>query len=176
MEKALFLDRDGVINKVLLKNGEPFSPRTFEEFEVLPKVKESLNQLKKRGFINIVVTNQPDIPRGLIRIEELNKIHAFIKENLPVDDIMVCPHDNADNCQCRKPKLGMLFEAESKWNIDLRESFLIGDTWKDITAGKSAGCRTILIDMPYNQEVASDYRVRNLKEAIKIINILGGKR
>lgn len=169
MRRAIFLDRDGVINKVLLNNGKPFSPRSFEDFELFPEVGSILNFLKKMGFINIIVTNQPDIARGLMKMKELNKMHALIQERLPIDDIMVCPHDDADNCDCRKPKYGMLLEAADKWNIDLKKSYLVGDAWKDMEAGKQAGCRTIIIDMPYNKEVAADFRVKDVCEVMRII-------
>lgn len=169
MKRVIFLDRDGVLDKVLLNNGKPFSPRRFEEFELLPAVENALNSFKNMGFLNIIVTNQPDIARRLIRIEELNKMHALIRERLPVDDILTCPHDDVDNCQCRKPKPGMLLEAAKRWSINLNESFLIGDTWKDIEAGRAAGCKTILIDMPYNKDVQADFRVENLLSVVKLI-------
>jgi D-glycero-D-manno-heptose 1,7-bisphosphate phosphatase len=168
-KKAIFMDRDGVINKVLLNNGHPFSPRKLDEFELLPNVKEVLNSFKEMGFINIIVTNQPDIARGLMKIEELNSMHTLIKKRLPIDDIYVCTHDDSDNCSCRKPKPGMLLDAAKKWGIDLNRSFLIGDTWKDMEAGKAAGCKTILIDAPYNKSVSCDYRVRDLKGAETIV-------
>lgn len=167
--RAIFLDRDGVINKVLLNEGKPFSPRRFDEFELIPEVQEILHSFKESGFIIIVVTNQPDIARGLMKMEELIRMHELIKEKFPVDDIMICSHDDTDNCYCRKPKPGMLLDAAKKWNIDLAKSFLIGDTWKDMEAGQSAGCKTFLIDTPYNQDVKSDYRVKKLYEAWKII-------
>jgi len=170
IRRAVFLDRDGVINKVLLNDGKPFSPRRIEDFELLPWVEYALNSFKNMGFLNIVITNQPDIARGFARIEELNKIHEMIREKLPIDDILTCPHDDADNCQCRKPKPGMLFEAAKRWSINLKASFLIGDTWKDIEAGKLAGCKTILIDMPYNKYVLADFRVESLSSVVKIIN------
>lgn len=169
MRPAIFLDRDGVINKVLLNNGNPFSPRRLEDFELLPEVGSILNSFKKMGFVNIIVTNQPDIARGLMKMKELNKMHALIRERLPIDDIMVCPHDDADNCGCRKPKYGLLLEAANKWNIDLKKSYLVGDAWKDIEAGKQAGCKTVIIDMPYNQEAAADFRVKDISEVMSII-------
>lgn len=167
--KAIFLDRDGVINKVILKDNKPFSPRRINEFKLLPEIVNFLNTLKKTGFINIVVTNQPDIARNLMDMKELNKMHEIIRTNLPVDDILVCPHDDFHNCNCRKPKAGMIIEASEKWNIDLKKSFMVGDSWKDVKAGKSVGCRTILVDASYNQEVECDYRVDNLAEAVNII-------
>lgn len=169
MKRAIFLDRDGVINKVTLKEGKPFSPRRFEKFELFDGIREVLEKSKREGFLNIIITNQPDITRGLIKWETLEKMHKFIKENLPIDDIFVCPHDDIDNCQCRKPRPGMLLEAAKKWDIDLKDSFLIGDQWKDIETGKKAGCITILIDYLYNKEVESDFRVNNLHSAIEII-------
>lgn len=171
MKQAIFLDRDGVINKVLLNNGKPFSPRKFEEFEMLPGVENALDSFKNMGFMNIIVTNQPDIALGLMEIQELNKMLALMRETLPVDDIMVCPHADSDYCLCRKPKEGMLIEASEKWGIDLKSAFMVGDTWKDMAAGKNAGCKTILIDMPYNQAVESDYRVKDLREAVEIIKL-----
>ncbi len=170
LKKAIFLDRDGVINKVILSDGKPFSPRKFNEFEFLPQVEKALSYLRKLGFINIIVTNQPDIARGLVEMKELNKMHTLIREKLPVDDLMVCPHDDKDNCTCRKPKPGMLIEASEKWGIELKKSYLIGDSWKDMEAGKSVSCKTILIDMPYNHEAKSEYRVKNWDEVVETID------
>lgn len=169
MKKAIFLDRDGVINRVILNGGEPFSPRRFREFEFLDGIKEVLEKFKEVGFINIIITNQPDIARGLIEWEISEKMHKVIRENLPIDDIFVCPHDDIDQCPCRKPKPGMLLEAAKKWDIDLKSSFLIGDQWKDIGAGKNAGCATILISYPYNKKVNPDFRVNNLHSAAEVI-------
>jgi D-glycero-D-manno-heptose 1,7-bisphosphate phosphatase len=169
MRKAIFLDRDGVINKAILKDGKPFSPRRFEEFKLFNGIREVLEKFRKKEFLNIIVTNQPDIARGLIKTETLEKMHKFIEENLPIDDIFVCPHDDIDNCHCRKPKPGMLLEAAEKWHINLKESFIIGDSWKDIEAGKAAGCATVLLDNLYNKEVEADFRVGDIDLAMKII-------
>jgi len=169
MKKAIFLDRDGVINKAILKEGKPFSPRRFEEFKLFDGIREVLEKFKKKDFLNIIVTNQPDIARGLIERETLEKMHKFIKENLPIDDIFVCPHDDIANCHCRKPKPGMLLEAAKKWDINLNESFIIGDSWKDIEAGKAVGCATILLDNLYNKEAEPDFRARDIDLAMKII-------
>jgi len=169
MRKAIFLDRDGVINKAILKDGKPFSPRRFEEFKLLNGIREVLEKFRKKKFLNIIVTNQPDIARGLIKMETLEKMHKFIEENLPIDDIFVCPHDDIDNCHCRKPKPGMLLRAAKKWHINLKESFIIGDNWKDIEAGKAAGCATVLLDNLYNKEVEADFRAGDIDLAMKII-------
>jgi len=169
LNKAIFLDRDGVINKVFLSNGKPFSPRRFSEFELFPEVENALSSFKEVGFLNIVITNQPDIARGFLKWKELEKMHFLVRERLPIDDILICPHSDEDNCLCRKPKPWMLLVAAKKWNISLKEFFFIGDTWKDTMAGKKAGCKTILIDAPYNQGVDCNYRVKDLSKAVEII-------
>ncbi len=175
MRKAIFFDRDGVINKVILKDGKPFSPRKFEEFKLLDGIREVLERFKAEGFLNIVITNQPDVARGMMDWETVEKIHKFIEENLPIDDIFVCPHDDIDNCHCRKPKPGMLLEAAKKWHINLKESFMIGDSWKDIEAGRAAGCATILLNNLYNKKVEADFRVRDIDLAMKI-TVNGGTK
>jgi D-sedoheptulose 7-phosphate isomerase len=171
MNRAIFLDRDGVINQVVLKNGKPFSPRTMEEFVFCEGIKAFLTESRKAGFLNIVFTNQPDIERGLVDSNVVEKMHDFIKQNLPVDNVLMCPHDDADNCLCRKPKPGMLTDAARKWNIDLNASFVIGDQWKDIEAGKKAGCTTILLDCLYNKNVECDYRLSGLRSALNVISL-----
>jgi len=173
MRKAIFFDRDGVISKAILREDKPFSPRRFEEFEFIDGIKDVLERFQAEGFLNIVVTNQPDIARGLIQRKELEKMHNLIREELPVDDIFVCPHDEQDNCGCRKPKPGMVFEATQKWDIDLNASFMVGDTWKDIEAGKTAGCATILLDNSYNKEIEADFRAGDVVSAMKIILMKG---
>lgn len=169
MKKAVFLDRDGIINNIIVRDNNPFSPRSFGEFELIHGIEVPLYSFRGRGFLNIIVTNQPDVSRRLLPIDELNKMHALIIERLPVDDIMICPHDDADNCNCRKPKAGMLVYAAEKWDINIKESYLVGDSWRDIEAGKAVGCKTILLDMPYNQEVRSDHRVIDLMGAMALV-------
>lgn len=175
--KAIFLDRDGVINKVVMRKGIVSSPWKLEEFEILPDVKECLEEFEEMGFLNIVFTSQPDVSRGLLKIEDLEEMHKSIMKMLPVDEVKFCPHDDKDNCNCRKPKPGLLLEAAKKWSIDLKNSFVIGDTWKDIGAGKGAGCKTILIRREYNKDFQKDYdfEVNNLKETVEIIKNLNKK-
>lgn len=169
MRHAIFLDRDGVINKPLIKNGRPFSPRTIDDFEILPGVEKALNLFHDLGYLNIVATNQPDIARCLMSEQILNGMHDLIRQNLVVDDIFVCPHDNSDNCHCRKPKPGMIMDAAAKWDIDITSSYFIGDTRKDIHAGRAAGCLTILLARPYNEEIESDYRANSLFDVVNMI-------
>jgi D-glycero-D-manno-heptose 1,7-bisphosphate phosphatase len=167
--KAAFFDRDGIVNEIVVRDRKPLSPRRFDKFKLLEGISDVLIQLKKEGYLNIIITNQPDIARGLMQWEELDRMHKFIKERLPVDDIFVCPHDDKNNCPCRKPKPGMFFEAAEKWGIDLGASFIIGDSWKDIEAGKAAGCKTIIIDAEYNRKIKTNFRIYDIRSAVGVI-------
>lgn len=169
MNKAVFLDRDGVINKVIVKNGKAFSPRHFEEFELVDNIEGEIKRIKDAGYIIVVVTNQPDIARGKMSISELNKMNEVIHSKMLVDDILICPHDDIDDCLCRKPKIGMILSAVQKYKIDLNASFLVGDSWKDMVAAKNAHCKGIMINACYNEGVDSFERVRNIKEAVNLI-------
>jgi D-glycero-D-manno-heptose 1,7-bisphosphate phosphatase len=166
MNRACFLDRDGVISRIIFREGKPCSPRSLGEFEILKNAKPFLLQSRSRGFLNIVITNQPDISRGLMTTIELESMHHRIRHELAVDDIIVCPHDNSDACDCRKPKPGMLLMAAQKWHIDLSKSFVIGDQWKDMEAGQRAGCTTLLIDYPHNRGAKTGIRVGDLAAAL----------
>jgi D-glycero-D-manno-heptose 1,7-bisphosphate phosphatase len=159
--RAVFLDRDGVLDR------GPHPPETLEELEVLPGVPEALRALKARGFLLIVVTNQPDVSRGTRRREVVEAIHDALMSQLPLDEIRVCYHDDQDHCACRKPKPGMLLQAAARYGIDLAASFMIGDRDKDIQAGQRAGCKTVLIDHAYPEPVTTrpDLRVHTLPEA-----------
>lgn len=166
--KAIFLDRDGVINKAIIINGKPFSPRAVKDFKLNQGIISTLNQLKKRRFLIIVITNQPDIARGLMTDKELVKMHGLMKEVLPIDDIFICPHDDRHRCSCRKPQAGMLYAAARKWSIDFHQSFMVGDTEKDIQAGRVAGCKTVLLTTRYNKSIDSDYRIDNIKSLVEL--------
>lgn len=154
--RAVFVDRDGVINRGFVRDGKPYPPATLEEFEFLPGVKASLEALKAAGFLIIVATNQPDVATGVQRREVVDQMHDQILRLLPVDDVRVCFHVDADGCQCRKPRPGMLLDAAAAWNVSLPESFMVGDRWRDIDAGKAAGCSTVLIDYCYNERQADE--------------------
>ena len=169
MNRAVFLDRDGVINQVILKEGIPCSPKTIKELVLNDGIADFLAQTRKAGFLNIVFTNQPDIARGLMDSKNLQVMNDFLRKNLAIDDIYLCPHDDADNCLCRKPKAGMLIEAARKWDIDLDSSFVIGDQRKDAQAGRDAGCITILLDFPYNKNAECDCRSPDLRSALEFI-------
>jgi D-glycero-D-manno-heptose 1,7-bisphosphate phosphatase len=147
--RAVFLDRDGVINRNVLRGNVTHPPDRVEDFELLPSVVEAAQQLVEAGFVLVVVTNQPDVARGKQKREVVEQMNDIVRSALPVLDVLACYHDNADGCACRKPKPGMLLEAAQRWEIDLARSFLVGDRWSDVLAGQAAGCRTVLIANPF---------------------------
>jgi D-glycero-D-manno-heptose 1,7-bisphosphate phosphatase len=169
--RGVFLDRDGVINANLERNGRPVAPTSFAEFRILPGVEHATRRLKAAGFLLVIVTNQPDVATGLTPRSECDAMHAEIRRHLPIDDIVVCFHTDADNCTCRKPKPGMIFEAAAKHGIDLAGSYLVGDRWRDVRAGQAAGCFSIFIDYGYAQDQPAkpDKVVRSLREATDFI-------
>ncbi len=169
MRRAAFLDRDGVLTRVILRDGLPGSARHPEEVVLLPGVPEAVARLRDLGLLVIVVTNQPDLARGRLTPEALAVIHGRLRAALPLDDLAVCPHDDADGCACRKPRPGMLLEAAARWDIDLAASFLVGDRDKDIEAGRRAGCTTILLPASYSGAVRADYGAADLAEAAEIM-------
>ena len=171
MKRAVFLDRDGVINRAVIRDGKPYPPASLEEFEYLPGVETSIRAIRNAGFLVVVVTNQPDVATGLQRREVVEAMHEKIRAEELCDDLKVCYHTDSDNCNCRKPKPGMLLEAARDWKIDLSRSFMVGDRWRDIAAGRAAGCCTFLIDYGYAEQRAHkpDVVVGSLAEACKQI-------
>jgi D-glycero-D-manno-heptose 1,7-bisphosphate phosphatase len=171
MRRAVFLDRDGVLNQATVREGTPYPPASVEEVELLPKVPEALARLARHDLQLIVVTNQPDVARGTQTRGAVERINQYLAERLPIDAVFTCYHDTADGCECRKPRPGMLVQAARARAIDLRASFLVGDRWSDIVAGQAAGCTTFLLDLPYSQRhrCAPDYAVASLYEATELI-------
>jgi D-glycero-D-manno-heptose 1,7-bisphosphate phosphatase len=171
MHRAVFLDRDGVINRVVLREGRPYPPASVGDFEILPGVPEALAALKAAGFRLIVATNQPDVARGTQRREVVEAIHDLLRRTLPVDDVRVCYHADRDGCGCRKPLPGLLLEAARDWGIDLPSSFMVGDRWRDMEAGRAAGCRTLFVQAHYaeRQPDRPDATVASLREAGDLI-------
>jgi D-glycero-D-manno-heptose 1,7-bisphosphate phosphatase len=165
--KAVFLDRDGVLNEAIVRDGKPFSPMTVAEVIVPPDVPGGLSRLRQSGFRLIMTTNQPNIARGLQSREAVHAINQYLRETLHLHAVEICEHDNADDCDCRKPKPGMLLRAAERDRIALTESFMIGDRWQDIEAGRRAGCQTILIGSGYAEKMQSlpDAVVATLGEA-----------
>jgi D-glycero-D-manno-heptose 1,7-bisphosphate phosphatase len=175
--RAVFLDRDGVINRPLIRDGKPFPPVRVDQFEILPGVTEACEALKGLGFLLVVATNQPDVGRGTLVREEVETVHRWLLQQLPIDRLMVCFHGGAafgDPCDCRKPQPGMLLEAAEALKIDLAKSFMIGDRWRDVDCGFNAGCQTIFIDWGYEEKLNRDpdFRARDLLGAAQLIEQL----
>jgi D-glycero-D-manno-heptose 1,7-bisphosphate phosphatase len=169
--RAVFLDRDGVLNANLIRNNRPYAPRRLEEFEVLPGVEEAVRQIKAAGFLTIVATNQPDVADGITPRATVDAMHAELHRRMPLDDIKICFHNNAAHCSCRKPLPGLLLEAAANHGIDLATSYMVGDRWRDIKAGQAAGCHSVFIDYGFTQEEAiqPDAIVKSLPEAVAYI-------
>ena len=174
--KAVFLDRDGVINRALVIAGRPYPPSTLAELEILPGVESALAHLHT-DYLLIVVTNQPDVARGTKSKGEVEAINCALAQKLPIDEFCVCYHDETDRCHCRKPAPGLLLQAAERQQIDLPKSFMIGDRWRDIEGGYLAGCRTFFIDYGYKEKQPEqvDYVVSSLEEASRIIMQLNGE-
>jgi D-glycero-D-manno-heptose 1,7-bisphosphate phosphatase len=168
---AVFLDRDGVINRAFIRDGTPYPPASLRDLEILPHVPEALSALRAQGYSLVVVTNQPDVARGTASRELVDSIHERLQGELGLDAIFTCFHDDADECDCRKPKPGLLFRAANDLGIDLKSSFMVGDRWRDVEAGRRAGCRTLFVDCGYRESLSqsSDFRVGSLLEASGII-------
>lgn len=170
MKKAVFLDRDGVLNKTIFRDGKPRAPYILEDFALFDDVPEAIELLRKHQFVLIVVTNQPDVARGWVTREAVDAVNSKLRDLIFVDDIKICFHDSSENCSCRKPKPGMLLEAAGERDIDLTSSFMIGDRHSDVEAGLAAGCRTILIgEGDHSSKVIPDYKMSSLLEAAKLI-------
>jgi D-glycero-D-manno-heptose 1,7-bisphosphate phosphatase len=171
LSRAVFLDRDGVINAAIVRDRKPYPPATVSETRVLEDAPQALALLKEAGFRLAVITNQPDVARGTQTRGEVEAINAYLKSQLPVDYFEVCYHDEADSCDCRKPKPGLIYRSALALSVDATTGFVIGDRWRDIEAGRAAGCRTIWIDRGYDEKspVDYDYRADSLLAAAKWI-------
>lgn len=170
-KKCFFFDRDGVLNKSIIKDGKPYAPLLFDKFKLYSSAEKVITDLKQKGYIAIVITNQPDINRKKLKISEFKKMNIFLKKKINIDDIFFCPHTPSENCSCRKPKINLFKMAAKKYNISLKNSYMVGDRKIDIIAGKSAGCKTIYIKKKYKEgsPTEQNYSIRNLKEILKIV-------
>lgn len=175
MRPAVFLDRDGVINRAIVRDGKPFPPGSLDQLEILPGVREALISLKRAGYLLVVVTNQPDVARGAVSRSLVDGMNDSLKSALALDAVLTCFHDGVDQCDCRKPKPGMLLEAARSFDIDLSSSYMVGDRWRDVVAGQRAGCKTFFIDYGYDEKQPEtyDYRVASLHDAAQIILKIG---
>ncbi|PYO56585.1 MAG: HAD family hydrolase, partial [Candidatus Rokuibacteriota bacterium] len=171
--RAAFLDRDGVLNRAVVRDGLPYPPGTLAELEITPDAPRALGSLRAAGLSLIGVTNQPDVARGTQRREVVESINAALRAALPLDDLLTCYHDDSDGCHCRKPAAGLLIEAADRHGLDLSSSFMIGDRWKDVEAGRRARCMTVFIDNGYAErgpvDCQPDHRVTTLFEAAQWI-------
>jgi len=172
MKRALFLDRDGVLNIPILRGGRTYAPVQFSDFQLYEDVIPTLHEVKNRGYLLVLITNQPDLSKGLLAPEELHRMHQFLQEKIPFDSLEVCPHQDSDDCECRKPKPGMILRAAKQLSIDLSQSIVIGDRWRDILAGKTAGCKTalkIVEDFTDDRQETPDWTIFQLQEILKYL-------
>jgi D-glycero-D-manno-heptose 1,7-bisphosphate phosphatase len=174
--KAVFLDRDGTLNEAIVKEGRPTPPSSSEEIKLITGTKEAISLLKALNFIPVVITNQPDFARGIIKLSRIELVNEIIRRELSIEYFYMCLHDDEDNCLCRKPKAGLLLKAALDLEIDLTCSIMVGDRWRDIEAGQNVGCDCFFIDYNYNETKPNQpfQTVSSLLEvAYKIENIHG---
>jgi len=165
--RAVFLDRDGVLSASMIINGKLIAPQRLEDFQIFPEAILVTKKLKKAGFILVVVTNQPDVARGFPSEKTVEQMHEQMFSVMPLDRIEVCYHLDEHQCSCRKPKPAMLLRAAQELDIDLQQSFMVGDRWRDIEAGQNAGCKTIWLkqDIEEKKPQSPDMIVNTLEEA-----------
>lgn len=169
LTKAIFFDRDGVLNKLVKRDGGYYSPLYFRNFEINHEAKSIISNLKSLNYLNIVISNQPDIARNRMNINELEMMTDYLKSEMYIDDIFYCMHDDKANCLCRKPKTGLFLEAKTKWNIDFNKSFFVGDTWRDLDAGKNMAFKTIILENSCNYTLKCDIKIKKLNELLPIV-------
>ena len=171
LKRAVFLDRDGVLNRAIVQDGKPYPPYTLDEMEILPGTLDALTELHSAGFLLIVVTNQPDVARGKILREVVLEMNAYLMAQLPLHAFYTCFHDGSDGCACRKPLPGALLAAAKDHQLVLSQSYMVGDRWRDVEAGQRAGCKSIFIDYGYQEQQPErvDFRVKSLSEAVPFI-------
>jgi D-glycero-D-manno-heptose 1,7-bisphosphate phosphatase len=163
---AVFLDRDGVLNLLVERGGVLVSPSVAADFRICEGAPEAVAALRRAGLPVFVVTNQPDLARGGLDWRQHELMLDALRSAVAVDEVGVCPHDDADRCACRKPAPGLLQDLARRHGIDLSRSVVVGDGWKDVEAGRRAGCRTILLRRPYNEAASADVVVGTLADAV----------
>ena len=166
---AIFLDRDGVLNEAVVRDGTPHPPAAPADLRIPAGTAQALARLKERNFLLLVVSNQPDVARGTQQREAVEEMGRRLRAELPLDDVLTCYHDDQDGCDCRKPRPGLMTRAATRYGIDLSRSYLVGDRWRDIDAGVNAGCKTVWIDRGYLEQAPAsvpDARVKSLPEAV----------
>jgi len=171
LNRAVFLDRDGVINQAQVREGLPFSPADMTEFFWVEPIKDVTLELKSLGYLLFCVTNQPDVGRGLQSRAVVESFHTAILAELPLEKIYTCYHDDSDNCSCRKPRPGLIVDAQKEYGLNLAASWLIGDRWKDIDAGTAAGCKTVFLEYGYDEKLRNkpDHTILQLAQLVPLI-------
>ena len=170
MNRAVFFDRDGVLNKLVLRDGNYYSPRNINNFKLYSDAEKVIHDIQEKGYLAIIVSNQPDIARGYLKKSVLDEMTKKIFDKLKVDDIFYCMHDDPDAEGCRKPDPGLIIKAQKKWDLDLSQSMMIGDSEKDFGAAKNAGIKFILISRPYNNNMITSNRISKLAELPLYLN------
>jgi D-glycero-D-manno-heptose 1,7-bisphosphate phosphatase len=174
---GIFIERDGVLNQVRVERQHQVTPLTLDEYHVNVDACSLLKKLKDAGFLLIVTTNQPGLSRGYQSRRELDLMHERLRRTFPLDDILVCAHDETDRCPCRKPKPGLLIEAAFKWHLDLDRSLVISDKWQDAEAARCTGCTSLLIKSPWVGSGHHDFVLPDLKTVVdKILQLNTNKR
>ncbi|MDQ6920117.1 MAG: HAD family hydrolase [Candidatus Dormibacteraeota bacterium] len=165
---AVFLDRDGVVNQPIVAEGRPRSPASVEDFVLLPMVGEACERLRAAGLLLVVVTNQPEVARGTLAAETLEAMHQLLHRRVSVDAVLTCPHDDGDGCDCRKPAPGLLLQAARTWQVEMGQSVMVGDRWRDVEAGRAAGCATVWVRHRYRERfpASPDLTVNSLFDAV----------
>ncbi len=173
MKTAVFIERDAILNEVRVGPKHQITPSSLEEFKVIPEAVEPLRQLRSAGLVLIVTTNQPGVSRGTLPRRELDRMHDILRRVFPLDDLLICTHDENDRCPCRKPKPGLLIEAAFKWHLDLDRCFVISDKWQDAEAARTAGCTSLLIRSPWVGPVHHDFILPDLESVVAKVLQLG---
>jgi len=177
MKQAVFIERDGVLNAIRVEKQQQVTPLTLEDFELREDAAPLLKKLKAAGLILIATTNQPGLSRGYLSRRELDRMHERLRKAFPLDEILVCPHDETDRCPCRKPKPGLFSEAAFKWHLNLDHSYVISDKWQDAEAARIAGCTSLLLESPWVGKVHRDFLLPDLAAIVeKILQLRANRR
>jgi D-glycero-D-manno-heptose 1,7-bisphosphate phosphatase len=169
MKRAVFLDRDGVLCDAIVRSGRAHAPTALQEFRLVGHAASQVARLRQAGFVCLVFTNQPELARGTLAPDALQAMHRLLQEQITIDGVYVCPHDPSDGCECHKPKPGMLRAAARDWSLSLQDSFVIGDRWRDVDAGRAVGCFTILLERPYSACFTADACRADLEGAVDLV-------
>jgi len=169
--RAVFLDRDGVLVRAEVHEGKSYAPRRLQDFRLLPGAVEAVRTLHEHGFLTIVVTNQPDIGNGLVEADVIAAMHEILRQRMPLDAIQMCPHRQSDDCNCRKPKAGLLTDAAERFSLDFSSCFMVGDRCSDVVAGRAVGCYTLFVDRGYDRcrDLRPDAVVGSVRQAVRHI-------